>query len=390
MAQKKALRDRYLAAGINPSPADLAADFAAIEDQWSSVEALNKSGALADILTNNARSITASMTIGAADVMGDVLLLNAAGGQESVKNYYTVVDKYSTPGALKLLQETNPLLRQTIDNVDTARKISSEAYKRVMGVSPAYGGGLGMNSSLSTRTFSPEEQAAVEAVSDQVFYDTVKMPSMTDEEKMRRLGYAKEHGQKFKMLGAYFQRGARDAASDDEVKFVAQTFEEEYPALIDRIVMDMANKKGTNDEYEVMVENGKLVKKFVNKRNYQAKPGKQAVGYFSGAPIVTNEPMTSGDLKRLNAFHTGATNGWADVMGVRPVTFLGDTLTEINGMSDVQFEKQDQLESAVSAFQSNPSADTFEAIRAIDPEFAAEVERLRGAVSNSSKGNTDE
>lgn len=377
-AQKQALRDRYLAAGLNPSSADLARDLAQVDEQWEPILEMAKTGSLAEILQRQSRSLTSAMTIDGMNLFGDMALINAGGGQEAVRNYFTTIDKYGKAGQLELLQKTNPVLARTVQSIDDAKRLSAEAYKRVMGFS----------SGTSGSPRSADEEAAINALGDQVFYDVTKNAALDPEMKDRRLAAAKAHGQKFKVLGAYFQKGGRDAASDEEVRFVTQTFDEEYPALVDRIVADMASVKGTRDEYVIEIQGNKLVKKFTSDK-FTSKPGRASSSYWSGVQQPVSEPLTTGDMKRLQAFNDGLVNGWADDLGVRPLTFLGDTLTEINNLSDVQFTNQDKLEEAIKAHETQPSMETWKQIRDIDPDFAAEVERLSRS-SNRSTGVTND
>jgi hypothetical protein len=369
MAHKQALRDRYTKAGINPSSSELSKDMDQIDEQWGPILEVAKTGSLKDILANQSSSIASALNIEAMNVMGDVALMNAAGGQEAVKNYFLVQDKLDKPGALELLQKTNPTLARTVRTLDDAKRFSAEAYKKVMGVSPAF--------SPSNTPLSQDEEQTINTLADRVHRDVVTKGALDPEMKLRRLAHAKAHGQRYKMLGNYFQKGARQAASPEEVRFVTQTFKEEYPLLVDRIVSDMNAAKGTRDEYTIVLEGKTLTKKFTGKP-FTSKPGKGPISNWTGAQSPTSLPITDGDLKRLQSFNDGLANGWGEDVGVRPLTFLGNTLTEINTMSEESFAGQEQLEQATAAWEAEPTMENWNVIREIDPDFAADVERAAG------------
>lgn len=372
LAQKQAMRDRLRNAGVAPDASKLQTAMQQIDQQWQPVIELAQSGAMAEILDRQASSLTSAMSIEAWNVMGDVALINKAAGQAGVDNYFKHIEKYGEDGQLALMKRTNPLLARHLDSVEDAKRLSAKAYKRIMGISPEYGDQQNILN-------NPEEEEAVTSLTDRLMYDVNKDRNMTDEEKHNRLQFAKQHGQKFKVLGSYFQRGARSAASSDEVRFVKQTVEEELPNLIDRIALDMATAKGTRDEYELVAEDGVVVKKFTGDR-FTARPGRGQVSNWSGVQQVSPNEVTTADLKRLNAVNGGLVNGWAEDLGLRPLTFLGDTVAKINERSTVTSNKNSKLEEALRVYEENPSMDNWETVRKVDPDFASDVERYAGGV----------
>ena len=359
LGQQQALRDRYLAAGLTPDSNEIARDMALVESQWESLIDMADSGSLGNILSNHSKALTHAMTIEGYNVMGDVALINSAAGQEGVKHYFLTLDKYGKQGQLDLLRATNPVLNRTVETIEDSTRLASEAYKRVMGVSPQFEG---------QNALSPDEQATIDVYSDRIYYDLAVNNNLSEEERLQVLSYAKNHGQKFKAVGAYMQKGARAAAGPEEIRFVKQTFQEEYPALINRVSSESASG-GPLGKIAVEVENNELV--LVDKRT-GLKVGTNP-NSFLATPVAT--PTAMNDIKRLNSFFKGLQNGWAGDLEVSVDSYLSDTASQINSTASQEEADRSNLESAIKAFENNPTIETFEAIREIDPDLASAVEQ---------------
>lgn len=367
-AQKQALRNRLAHAGISPSATEVGDYMAQIDRQWQPILELAKSGSMDEILSSQASSLANAMTIQGWNAMGEVALINKMYGQEGVRHYHLTLDKYSNPGELDLLKRGDSLLSRHLNSIDDAKRGAAAAYKRVMGIQD--------DNTVPTQ-LTPEQQAVSDRLADRVMYDVVKEANMSEAEKDARLSYARQHGQKFKVLGAYMQRGARAAASEEEVRFVTQTFQEEYQPLVERIAADMARAKGTPGEFSIVYRNGKVEKIYTN-RDLIMSP--RTAGEAAASAFYQN-PQTTGDLQRLQMFSEGLANGWENDLGVRPLTFVGDTLKKINDTATTINTTQRSLEDAIGAYERNPTPEMWERVRAADPSFADEVERT--ARSNS-------
>lgn len=304
LGHKQALRDRYAAAGISPDASQLSQDMALIDEQWSPTMELAKDGSLSNILSDNVKALTSAMTIEGFNVMGDVALINQVAGQEGVRHYFLTMDKYGKKEQMDLLITSNPVLARNVQSQGDAVKLASEAYKTIMGQAPVF-----------------SDNEALKAMTDRVFYDVVKNNNATPEEKEKRLDFAKQSGQKFKVIGGYMQAGARSAASPDEVRFVTQTFEEEYPRLVERVAAEVT----AEGNWKVKVDGGKLVA-------YDPKSGmSRGLGsQFFATEAVNVSASAKADLVRLNAFNTGIANGWAYDLKREPKTFLDETAKAIN------------------------------------------------------------
>lgn len=378
LGHKQALRDRYIAAGISPDSADLSRDMNIIEDQWEPLFEMTEEGSLTNILSNNAKAISNAMAIEGYNVMGDVALINSAAGQEGVKNYFLTIQKYGKKGQLDLLKANNPVLARHVETLEDSQKLAADAYKRVMGMSPAFSNTLNITES--------QKEETVNEMADHILYDVVKNKNMSELEKESRLAYVKGHGQKFKALGGYFQSGARSAASPEEIRFVSQTFEEEYPAMIERMAAELV----ADGNFKVRVENGKLVpfdpKSGISLSSGQGSqtinipggPGRSFETPSLALQDINVSSTTMADLARMSSFDKGIKNGWASDFKKSPQTFLDETASIINGGIDKIEAVSKDLGEAIKVFENEPTPENLEAIRNIDPALVAEIEQSIG------------
>lgn len=390
-AHKQALRTRYAQAGYSPSSTQLAEDLAAIDRKWQPAIDLAKSGSMDEILSSQASSIANAMTIVGWNVMGEVALINKMYGQEGVRHYHLTLDKYSNPGELELLKRGDSLLALHLNSIDDAKRGVAEAYKRVMGIQDS--------NEPPSPPLTPEQEMVRSRLEDRVRQDVTTISTLTDAEKKGRLRSAQEaaaHGKTFRVLGAYMQRGGRAAASEEEVRFVTQTFQKEYPELVERIAEDMARRRGGDGEYTLVFRNGKIEKQYVRvlgeRRGDEAAMTAMMYGPGYGvAPVDVrvNDPISDADIKRLQMFSEGLANGWGDDLGVRPLTFVGDTIKQINDKVTAINAAQRLLEDAIDAYKRNPTPEMWEKVRAADPSFADEVERTTRGNSRAPGGNRE-
>lgn len=373
VAQKQAVRDRWAAAGYIPKPEELQQAMAAVDLMWSDVESLVETGAMENVLGSQANSLANAMTIQGLNVMGHEAMINKTLGQEGLRHYHLVLDRHSKPGALDLLKREDSRLAQYINSVDELAIATTRAWEQVFGVpSPEVKPGA------STRTPHPD---AVSHLADKEVYNSVPDPSVPDNMKQGRLNYVKEaaaNGKTFKMLGAYAQQGARQGASEEETRWVTDTFNNEYDPLLERIAMDMAQAKGTPNEFKVVFRDGRMQQVYTDPRI--------AEGNFPGPRNILAEAQlsamhspadgrTSGDVARLQVFSRLLSNGWEQDIGVRSLTFAGDTLTKLDKLSnEIQTTRQD-LEAAVKAYEEDPSDVNWERVRSVDPVFASRAEQ---------------
>lgn len=379
-AHKQALRTRYAQAGYSPSSTQLADDLAAIDRRWQPVIDLAKSGSMDEILSSQASSLANAMTIQGWRTMGKVALINQMYGQEGVRHYHLTLDRYSNPGELELLKKSDSLLAQHLNSIEDAMRGAAEAYERVMGIQD-------INEPPSP-PLTPEQEAVRSRLEDRVRQHVTTIATLSDAEKDARLNSAREaaaHGKKFRVLGAYMQRGARAAASEEEVRFVTQTFQEEYPQLVERIAADMARAKGTPGEFSIVYRNGRIEKIYANRDLIMAP---RTAGEAQASAFYQT-PQTTGDLQRLQMFSEGLANGWENDLGVRPLTFVGDTLKKITDLATAINTTQRSLEDAISAYERNPTPEMWEKVRAADPSFADEVERIARSNSSVPGGNRE-
>jgi hypothetical protein len=385
LGQKQALRDRYAAAGISPDATELSRDMAAVDEQWGSLKELAQTGSLGNILNNNATDLGNALTIDGYNVMGDVAIMNKMGGQEAVKNFFTSLRKYGKKEQLDLLASTNPALRRFLDSQDTAVQAAAESYKRIMGVEPDFiDGNVG-------RFVTQEERDALGTLDDSIFYDIAKTSALSDEEKMRRLNYAQQQGQRYKVLGAYFQKGGKQAASAEEVRFVRQTFKEEYPRLVARLSAELANFT----DIEVSIKGNQLsaTNTAQDPLNTSALVAQGSAGIIpissrgTPASLVPVPESIRNDLTRVNSFAEGVRNGWARDLGQNPATFINDALTDVHNGKSQNAERQDALNSAIQAFEQNPTTESLEALRKLDPELVNSIERAAASSLGSGGDN---
>lgn len=384
LGQKQALRDRYAAAGISPDSAEMARDLKLVDEQWASLKEVAETGSLGNILQSNVTNLGNALTIDGYNVMGDVAIFNKIGGQEGVKNYFNWMNKFGKQEQLDLLAATNPALSRFLGDRDTAVKAAADSYKRVMGVEPSF----------QNRQFggSAEEQAAMQALDDATFYNATKTASLSEDEKIRRLSYAQAQGQRYKVLGAYFQKGAKEAASPEEVQFVKQTFEEEYPQLVARLAGQLANFT----DIEISLQGNRIVANDV-----QMDPTNtfalQPLGSISSFPIKMTKPASAqpvpesirDDLKRLNSFVSGVNNGWSRELGQNPVTFVNDVMQDIHNGKSQNAERQDAVNTAIDNFRTQPTPENLEALRKVDPDLVARIERNAASQVGSSAGGSN-
>lgn len=378
-AHRQALMDRFNKAGIRLDQTELKKHMDNVDAQWASIQQIVDTGNFAEITSTNVKGLTNAMTIAAYDVWGDVAMANLAGGQAAVDHMLLTLDKFNSPEQLALLKQTDPALKRFLNTQDDLYRLGAAGFMNVMGYKPQFSENqlqvptLGGNNSNTSGIPEP----VLQNMSDRVFYDLTTKGNLTPEERHRVLNYAKGHGQTYKVLGAYFQNGARTNATPEEVQFITQTFEEEYPQLVSRLAAEVAS----SGDWSVEIHNGQV--RVNTPTSYQIPSG----GPGSRSAPVTNLPSVhlsstvESDLKRLNSFDKGVKNGWAADFGKSPDTFLQETADMINGEIDKIKTTQGDLNAAITAFEQNPTPENLEAIRAIDPDIIAEAERLSSSSS---------
>lgn len=375
LGHKQALQDRYRSAGINPDSSELSQDMSGVDARWKSLYDLVESGSFSKILANNSKDIANAMTIESWNVFGDTALINEALGQEGVKHYFTTLNKMNDKGQIQLLMENNPAFKRTVKSLDDAKVLAAQVYKEIMGVEPIFD-----NTSLFTGGLASTEEKNVKSnLRDRMFYETLK-DNLPEETRTNLLAYAKSHGQKYKVLGGYFQKGVRPNASPEEVRYVTQTFEEEYPALVSRIVAELST---SNKNMQLVNRNGSLVLVDKAGANYGGLLG----SHVFGTEDYQVSDTLQYDLARLNSFNAGVQNGWATDLKQNPNSFINDTLAEVNRVKSQVVANQEKLDSVLQTFYENPTKENLEALRVVDPDLVAELERRTTSQISTDGGN---
>lgn len=341
LLHKQRLQDVYLSAGLFPDSQQMASDQALIEQEWEPILKMAQDGSLATIAAENAKTLTNLMTIEGFNAFGPMAAVNQVLGQEGVKHMFLLLEKWDKQGQSRLLQEINPALREVAQNMDNMSGAVADAYARVMGADATFSSGdvFGSNSGLSDE----QKEAAKRAIEEAVAYDIAKN-STNPQERAKSLNYLRSTGQRFKALGAYFQQGARQRATQEEVRWVTQTFEQEYTPLVERVASELSAIK---DRAEIKIEkDGQL-------RLVPKNIGNPADVLVSTSPAARSAAAVAGantlnaDLIRLNSFAKGAKNGWAEVLGIEnPSAFTGETLQLIQDSLKKQEESEQDDETS--------------------------------------------
>lgn len=343
-------RQAMAESGLNPSSSQLSDAKKIADDRWAPVEELARSGALDEILKRQKTSLQNSAGILGFELFPTLASLNQAAGSGVAQEFLKTLSDIKDPNQFPLLQKFVPGLAKVAANSGELANRTLESYERIMGIAP--------------RSNKPEEAG----MDDVLFKGTAKTIS-DPEVRLQRLQGVIARGHTFKDFSDYAQEGARARMIPEEVKYVKDQFAVHFEPLLARI--SAAAKE--NPQLILTVENGQI-----------RATGRNIPGRISRADVLIPQGLSvdvpgtlSGDIKRVNAVGRMVQNGLAADLGQNPGGFMERTLNKISTLQEVEEQpnESDATSKALSAFRANPSQETLDVLRKLDPELVAEAER---------------
>ena len=359
ISHKNDLTAQYEAAGLTPDAAELSRELDGIDAFWADGIKLTKSGAMSTILEDQAKSLTHAMAIQSKNLFGHLALLNESGGQEAVKQYFLIRDKFQKPEQLALLKSIDPQLAYIADNEQVLSDAVADAFMRVTGRTPLF-------KSLSGGSEPTETD---NALGDVVAAEVAKTKS-SDESV---IPYLQQRG-KYKGVSILGQQGVRQRATGDEIKWMQKNFETEYQPLLANIAAGIAADPRLSEIHIEVNRKGEL----------SFNRPKVPVGVGELRPTAYITPSMEGDLKRLNAWNKAIQNGWGGDLNKDKNSFINETVSSINNLIRQGATDRAAINEAIDAFNTNPTKENLDALRKLDPDLVSESERIAGHVSGGS------
>lgn len=357
----KALHDRYRAANINPSEAEISQGIAVINSRFENIEAISQDASVMNILAEKSGTLAELSKIEVYDKYGPIKAANDAGGQVWVEHFIKHMDALrsgSADGQIRLNEALDPSLKVFGETLDQLVVNMSDSYERVLGRKPTFASTLSVDMlDVSSHKISGAE---------------------TQDEGLRnsRLAFAHERGAPYKDFSDYFRPGIVAVATEREKSFVKARFDNEFPKLVASIAAQLE----ANPEVELSVDqSGRVQAVNVGQEEVFVGKGLGRVSSQASVPLSLKQ-----DVQRLNVFQKGMQSGWAPILEVDAANFMERQVNEISSVRASE-EASRNVQEARDAFRVNPTPENLERIRAVDPDLAKlideELANIRGGGS---------
>ena len=320
---------------------------AQVDAAFSGMNDMISSGTMQKIMERNVKELTAAASIIGFETMGHFAVMEAAGGQVMVKAYMEGLFNIQDEGQLALMAKIDPSLAAALGNKKLMADKWSAAWSKIMNVPLPVG---------NTEQSTPGMEDAV----IQITLKNEKEPEIRN----RMIEGLRQRGQKFKDYSQYAQPGVRALVTPEEVNYITTNWGVDKPALIARLGATLSQNEGV----VLNMVGGKIQIKGAQTETFIPK----GVGRVRGQDFIPQGMQA--DVARLNSMDDMVSNGWANDVGEDPNSFLARTLNEVNTLgADTVAGEPDGLADAMAAFDTSPSIENLDAIRAIDPDFADSV-----------------
>lgn len=329
---------------------------AQVDAAFAGMNDMISSGTMQNIMERNVKELTAASSIIGFETFGHLAVMESAGGQVMVKAYLDGLLNIQDEGQLALMAKIDPSLAAALGNKKLMADKWSAAWSKIMGVGVPVG-----NAEQSTPAM---EDAVV-----QITLKNEKDPEIRN----RMIDGLRQRGQKFKDYSQYAQPGVRALATPEEINYITTNWSVDKPAITARLGATLMNNEGVSLEFV----GGKIQIK-ATQQGPQLSPREPRNFIPAGMQL---------DVTRLNSMDDMVRNGWANDVGEDPNSFLSRTLNEVNTLgADTLQGEPDGLPDAMAAFETSPSLETLEGIRAIDPDLA---DAITASAASHSGGQTD-
>lgn len=343
-------------AGTPGSSTDLMNENKAISQMFDDAIKLVDDGTFENIATRQANSLAKSTEMLGAKTFPTIYALNKAGGQAFVTSYLEGI-KHLTESQLQLMRKIDPTLEAIFSNKEALGNEMIKVFATIHG-SPLE---IGVDNRGNPVTVNPGEEV------NQTLLDTMtKFIVEKETDKEVRKSAVKQllaQGKPAKMLSIYAKPGVRSRATEDEVRAVTQEFKVNYPQLINNIAQ-LANEEGAT----IKVRNGKLVA--------DRKRTRGARGYISSE--------LDKNLRRLQVYSDLVDNGWAQDLDIDKNNFKQSVIQEIFDLKE-EATKDAEADKLLREWESNPSEELLNRIRAIDPNLVSATEASAALADDTSQ-----